>query len=138
MSQRKPTDSVRLRERDVTRQICEFMEWHGWRAMRNQVITSQNIAGGWIKAGEKGMPDWLFIHYFDLRPAAAVVLWVEVKAEGEGLRPDQVTWHQKELARGGFVVLADKFETFRDWYLETFEWLHKSVGQGQLDLEPSL
>ena len=131
-------NELKLRERDVTRQVKDFLEWKGWRAYRNQVITSQNVAGGWIRSGEKGMPDWLFVYYAqDHLPAMALVLWIEMKAEGEPLRPDQVRWQEIEMARGAWIVTADKYETFVDWYEEKFGWLHKSglqKGQGLLPL----
>lgn len=132
-----PKDSgpvIKLREKHVVQQVKDFLEWQGWRARRNQVMTAQNQTGRWIRAGEKGEPDWLFIYYFNgPQPGVALLLWIEFKAKGERLRPDQVDWHTKELKRGALVVTADQFESFRDWYLEAFAWLQKEEDgpQGQ-------
>jgi hypothetical protein len=132
-------NELKLREKDVTRQVRDFLEWHGWRGYRNQVITSQNLAGGWVRAGEKGMADWLFVYYVqDYLPAMALVLWVEMKAEGEPLRPDQVRWQEIEMARGAWIITADKYESFCEWYEEKFGWLRTSdfkKGQGVLPLQ---
>jgi len=128
---------MRLLEREVTRQIKDYLEWNGWRAFRNQVMTSQNHAGGWVSAGEKGQPDFLFLYYF--RPGLAPMggcmhLWVELKRKGEPLRPDQVEWHFKEIKRNALVIVVDDFEEFRTWYEEHFAWLGQEGQQQQLPL----
>lgn len=126
---------VKLREKDVVQQVKDFLEWEGWRARRNQVLVAQNQTGRWVRAGEKGEPDWLYVYYFNGPQAGvALVMWVECKAKGERLRPDQVDWHTKELARGALVVAVDHFESFRDWYLEHFKWLKESGQRGQQSL----
>lgn len=118
-----------LQERDVTKQVKEYLEWHGWRAIRNQVLVAQNVAGGhWIRAGEKGEPDWLFLRYLTpkLNPGFCAHLWVEMKKDGKPLRPDQKDWHRDEKARGGLVIVADDYDRFLEDYERLFGWLDRA------------
>jgi hypothetical protein len=133
MKKPKQPDYLRLREREVSQQVKDFLAWHGWRVFRNQVANVQNAAGGWFHTGENGMPDLLFVYYFRRRqrPGTTLCLWIETKQEGKGLRPDQITWQRNELARGALVLTVDKFEPFRDQYRELFGWLHESRGPGE-------
>lgn len=107
--------------------------------MRNQSAVFTNQAGRSYRAGEKGMPDWLFIRYLDgVKPGAGLILWVEMKRpKGGGLSVDQVAWQFKEVYRGALITTVDNFEEFERWYQETFRWLHGPRGHGQqvLDLE---
>lgn len=123
----RPDPLLTLKERDVTKQVVDWMEWNGWRALRNQVSANQNQAGGWFRTGEKGMPDWLFLYYFKHQPmiGVCVQLWIEMKKEGEDLKPDQVDWHMKEVARGALVWTVDKFEPFVEKYESVFGWMQK-------------
>lgn len=124
----------RLKEREVTRQIRDYLEWQGWRGLRNQVSAAQNMAGGWFRSGEKGMPDYLFLYYFRQQmPGVCLQLWIEIKREGEDLRPEQIAWHLAETARGGLVWTVDKFESFQIRYQTVFGWLSKHK-EGQLVL----
>lgn len=94
-----------------------------------------NQAGGVFRVGEKGIPDYLFAYYFQLRkPGAALLMWIETKREGEELRPEQIKWQLEETARGALIQTVDKFEPFREWYEQQFSWLHRSGGiaEGQL------
>jgi len=120
-----------LAERDVKRQVCDFLEWRNWRPIRNQVSVSQNAAGGWFRTGENGMADYLFLRYLDDKPGAALALWVELKREGKPRRPDQVKWQLEETLRGALVVTVDRYEDFEQWYYQTFGWLHGPEGAGQ-------
>lgn len=119
-------DPFALKEKDVTRQVRDFLSWNQWRPFRNQVSTVQNAAGGWFSSGEKGMPDYLFVRYLPDKPALALNLWVEMKKPGEDLRPHQIEWHRLERLRGAFILVADDYEAFRDEYYKTFSWLHNN------------
>jgi hypothetical protein len=126
--------SIRLKERDVAKQIRDFLEWHGWRTLRWNIGVMTNEAGAVVRFGEKGTPDLMFVYYFLRRkPGAALVLWVETKRQGADLRDSQIEWQFKETKRGALIVTVDNYEEFRDWYLESFEWLHDpgGIGEGQ-------
>ena len=122
---------MKLTERDVTRQVRDFLEAHGWRAVRMQVARIATVSGG-FEVGELGMPDYLFLRYEadipdlaleshvdfqpDSLPAVCQALWVEVKALGKRLSPAQVAWHQAERWRGATIVVADDLDEFQRWY----------------------
>ena len=129
------TDSagkIKLSEADVSRQVCDFLAAEGWRGVRMNVGTSTNLVSGkHVGFGEVGMPDWLFINYNyvggptdnQVDPyyrACTGHLWIEMKAPGKKPTPKQLAWHEAERARGALVIVVDHFETFRDWYKETF------------------
>ena len=124
----------KLKERDVTRQITDFLKWRGWRLIRNNVTKMKDYAGNWTSYGEVGMPDYLAVYYCqeDGRPGLAACLWVEFKQLGKKLRPNQILWHRDELTRGACVVVADEFDQFEKFYWENFAWLHHSQGQCHL------
>jgi len=109
---------LRLKEREVTRQVRDYLEWHGWRALRNQSAVSMNQAGGVFRSGEKGMPDYLFLYYFRHQPYAGtcIHLWVEMKREGANLDGPQIEWQMKETARGAVVWTVDNYEAFERRY----------------------
>lgn len=126
---------LRLKEREVTRQVRDYLQWHKWRALRNQSAVSTNQAGGVFRSGEKGMPDYLFLYYFQHQPYAGtcVHLWVEVKREGQPLDPAQIKWQVEEIARGGIVWTVDSYERFVKRYQLVFGWLD-AMREGQLVL----
>ena len=126
-----------LKEKHVSQQVKDFLEWQGWRLVRNNVTKLRDYAGHWTSYGEVGMPDFLALYYCQHdHPGVAVALWVEVKKADGKLSPQQVVWHTAELARGGCVVVASHFEDFEKWYWEHFLWLHHTQGQ-QPSLFPS-
>ena len=131
MARQKPDGIVRLMvagvlkltERDITRQVCDFMWAHGWRGIRMQSGLMGRPSGGAFRVGEPGMPDWLFVRYVHPEHATgwvaaqcAEVLWVEVKAPGKWLSSAQVAWHERERMRGGIVAVVDDIDVYRDWY----------------------
>lgn len=126
--------SFELKERDVSRQVKEFLEWHGWRVIRNNVTKVKDRTGKWTSYGEVGMPDLLALLYINTNPhpAVSLALWVEMKKPGGRLSPQQVEWHRNEMVRGGLVVVASQLEDFETWYLKTFSWVHNQQGQACL------
>ena len=125
--------ALHLREREISQQVRDFLNWKGWRILRNNVTTVRDHAGNWTSFGEKGMPDFTALFYLQhARPGMAVCLWVEVKQKDGVLRPHQVVWHRDETARGGLVVVARDFEEFERFYWEHFAWVHGEQGQGLL------
>jgi len=118
-----------LSERDVSRQISDYLQWRGWRRFRNQVGVATNAGGGTFRFGEKGQPDLLFLRYLPEHQPWALVLWVETKRNKGGiLSPDQIKWQDEERARGALVANANHYERFAEWYEETLGWIHSSGG----------
>lgn len=112
-----------LSERDVARQISDFLKWRGWRRLRTSSGITTNQAGNTFRFGEKGMPDFLFIRYYPKILPKALVLWVETKRPRGGKRsPDQIAWHEREAALGALVITAYDFESFEVWYAQTLSW----------------
>jgi len=125
---------LHLRERDVARQIKDFLGFRGWRIVRHNVTKIRDRTGRWTSFGENGMPDLQAIYYLRHgQPGATATLWVETKQATGRLRPQQADWHRDELARGAVVVVARKFEDFEKFYWEVLGWVHgPQHGQGHL------
>src|SRR3954471_23847576 len=104
-----------LAERDVQRQVCDFLGWRGWRRLRNQSGVATNAGGHTFRFGEKGIPDLLFLRYIPERPGVGLVLWVETKRPKGRLSPDQIKWQDEERARGALIANAYEFEAFSEW-----------------------
>lgn len=114
---------LKLTEADVTRQVCDFMGYEGWRGVRNNVGVATNLATGQqVAFNERGMPDWLFIRYWNDPGMVSEgdFIWIEMKAPGKKPTAHQKAWHEAERLRGALVKVVDHFETFRDWYRECF------------------
>ena len=118
---------LRLSEADVTRQVCDFLQSECWRGVRMNVGVATNLATGkQVAFHERGMPDWLFIRYWqddrrvlNMEPFADL-MWCEMKAPGKKPGAHQLAWHEAERARGALVVVVDNYEVFRDWYRGVF------------------
>ena len=128
---------MRLSERDVARQVRDFLEYRGWRCFRWNVGLATNQQGTVTRYGEKGMADLMFLYYdYDVEHAgSALCLWIETKREGADLRPEQVTWQLKESKLGALIVTVDQYEKFLTWYRTQFGWLHQERGQLALPVE---
>lgn len=129
----------KLSERDVTRQIRDFMKYRGWRPIRMQSATFSGPTGGVVAVGEQGMPDYQYLYY--LGDSEALVLWIELKSPDDKrtcrCRPDrarlctvcaQKQWRERETERGGVVIQVSNLRTFEDWYAKSFGWLHGPEG----------
>jgi len=116
-----------LLEKDVAKQIRDFLEVRHWRRVRNQSMVTMG-AGGPMTIGEKGMADLLYIHYIDWieYPGLAAMLWIETKrAKGGKRHEDQVKWHAKEQGRGAVTLFANDITDFEREYRRYFGWLHQ-------------
>lgn len=127
---------LKLTERDVARQVRDFLEAHGWRAIRMQVASVARPTGGGFHVGQVGMPDYLFLRYegdipesakhdyseFEPNPlhAACQHLWVETKAPGKKRTAAQEIWAVNEQLRGAVGVVVDDFDKFQTWYWQEF------------------
>jgi hypothetical protein len=112
-------------EKDVAKQVRDFMALRGWRRVRNQSALMQG-AGGVVRIGEKGMPDLLFIHYFEKSSGVVALVWIETKrAKGGKRRDEQITWQDLERKHGGIVLNVNDIDAFSREYERLFGWLHR-------------
>lgn len=120
---RVEANAIRLREADVTRQVKDFLQFRGWRLIRNNVTTMQAADGAWVQFGEKGMPDYLALFY--LPNGTCQHIWIELKHPKTGITRDkQREWQQREAQRGALVLQVRQFDEFACWYDRTLAWLH--------------
>jgi hypothetical protein len=113
--------TLKLREKDVTRQVCDYLGFRGWRPIRMQ----RTVLPGSFQTGEPGQADYLFLRYLPGgKPGSTVALWIEFKAPNGRLRKGQAEWHARERLRGGPVWVVDSFEDFEEAYDLEFSWLH--------------
>ncbi len=96
--------------------IMDALAKMGVWAIRTAVKRKRSKVG--IRTGEPGMPD-LWTEYG----------WLEVKLPGNGLDPDQVTWHQKANSRGVGAAMttsvSESIAIIRRWRNER----HDRVGR---------
>lgn len=130
-----------LAERDITGQVRDYLAHRGWRPIRQQ----RTAVPGAFSTGEPGMPDMLFIWYFEEPAGAAAALWIEFKSS-RGERScrchskkvcttcQQKKWRLRESRRGAVVMTVSDFDNFEVRYKDLFGWLHASVGQQELPL----
>jgi hypothetical protein len=128
-----------LREREVTKQIVDFLRWRGWRPVRMM----RTVVPGQFQAGEPGMPDFFFVKYLDAaredtgkKTGRCYCMWIEMKRSSRGkLSEAQRKWRERERGRGALVTLADDIDFFSAWYQEKFGWMHDpGTGAGQFEL----
>jgi hypothetical protein len=113
--------TLKLLEKDVARQVCDYLGFRGWRRLRMQ----RTILSGSFQTGEPGQPDCLFLRYLTGgKPGSTLALWVEFKSFRGRLRKGQPEWHTRERLRGGLVWVVDSFEDFEETYDREFGWVH--------------
>ena len=116
-------------EAELTKQVVDFLEAHGWRAIRMSRGVATFGDRGTVTFGEPGMPDWLFLKYVEvgLRPHALAV-WVEFKRHGavetcvcltkkprsRCTKCDQITWKSREQFRGAQVHRIESLEQVKE------------------------
>jgi len=139
---------VKLLERDVTRQIRDFLRAHGWRPIRMQ----RTVVPGQFQSGEPGMADYQFVHYLaQIRAALALVIWTEMKSptdrrrctchlraikgkKGKCTPCTQADWRRNEEAKGALFGPGYDFDVFQEWYWKHFAWLHDGRLPGQIEM----
>jgi hypothetical protein len=129
---------AKLLEREVTKQIKDFMTWRGWRPIRMQ----RTVIPGNFQSGEPGIPDYLFTRYLQTAFAGlSVNCWVEMKRAKYGkLSDDQHKWRYREAKRGAVVLKANDLKEFEQEYERLFGWLRTESwvhGQQQISFEHS-
>jgi len=125
-----------LLEKDVVKQVKDFLELRGWRAVRTQFAATP----GMFSTGEPGMADYLFLRYMpaEAAPARCLAAWVEVKSPNDKRRCEcragdkkvckqcrQTRWQERERQRGAFVLVTSNIDRFADEYEKVFGWLHR-------------
>ena len=127
-----------LLEKDVTRQVSDFLVYRGWRRFRNNVGGKYDAHGNYTPYGERGMPDMLFVNYHRIKKPWSMMLWIETKrSRGGRLSEYQLEWQEAERARGAIVLCVSDFREFEQWYNEKLGWIHSAAGPpnpGNLDL----
>lgn len=105
-----------MTERDVQKQVLDFLRERHWRPVRMTVGRFRSR----VFVGERGMCDWLFLRY--ARYSSAVhqdhFFWLELKRPGEKPSPHQLAWIEAERVKGALVCVADSLEAFQNWYKE--------------------
>jgi hypothetical protein len=113
--------TLNLLEKDITRQVCDYLGFRGWRPLRMQ----RTVLPGSFQTGEPGQADYLFVRYMTgAKPGSTLALWIEFKAPTGRLRKGQGEWHARERLRGGLVWVVDSFEDFERSYRREFGWVH--------------
>lgn len=108
-----------LKERDVTRQVYDFLVHRRWRLIRMNVGKAK-LKGRWTAWGESGMPDYLALYY--LGDGHAIAWWLEFKREmGGELGRMQELWHARERKDGAAVYTVCDFDSFRKFYDAAFD-----------------
>lgn len=100
---------ISLKERDVVRQVRDLMESCGWRYVRMQ-SAALKIDKRYIRSGEKGIPDGLFLKYEPDR-----IVWIEVKQEKGRVSPFQRSWHESERRKGATVLVIKNINDLKEW-----------------------
>ena len=131
---------MKLLEKDVSKQVKDFLKARGWRPVRTQFAFSP----GSFATGEPGMPDWLFLRYE--APGRGLILWVEVKGPNDqrkcrcqpgDRKPCKVCrqrlWHERERGLGASVCVVEDIELFSAAYERSYGHLHcGEEAKGQL------
>jgi hypothetical protein len=99
----------KLLEREIQKQVKDFLRWRGWRIVRHQVTVASTGAST-FSVGEKGMADLQAIYYIaGNRPGLTLTLWVETKRLGKKLRPEQEVWkHTDDRVKGQKAMLFEE------------------------------
>lgn len=119
VKKKRPPSPHVLLEREVTKQVLDFLRTRGWRPIRHQ----RTIMPGSFQTGEAGMADHENVFY--LLGGVSVTLWTEFKrTKGGKLSEDQKDWQLEERRRGAVVWNVNEFNVFLPMYMEQFGWLH--------------
>lgn len=110
---------LRLSEADVTKQCIDWLQAHGWTAIRRHVGTFTAGSGRLVKLGEKGDPDWLiYCPWEDPGYGYARLFHLELKAKGGRLRKEQRIRHSQLRFDGQLVCVADSLDGLQKWIEE--------------------
>lgn len=110
-----------IRERDIQRQVCDYLRAHGWYVLRLNVFRGRLEQGGWIEQGEVGMADvlamrsWCWDNFF-MNPMMELcrVLFLEIKTPRGRLSVAQSNWHAWARKQGFRVETIRSLEELVD------------------------
>ncbi len=115
-------------EAQVTAQCVDFLESHGWRAIRMNRGMARYGDRGVVTYGEPGQADWIFVRYGTYRPILAMkrveLMFIEFKSPTDRRKCicrtkkprtrctpcDQQNWRVREQARGAVVLRIESLE----------------------------
>jgi hypothetical protein len=113
---------LRLSEKDVVRQCCDWMQINGFHLHRTgygEIYKDDRLVD---TVGVVGMPDWQFIRYGLY--GYSTLVWIEFKRpackgyRGGKLSDEQRDWIEQERLRGAEVWVIDSLESLQKMYLE--------------------
>jgi len=103
--------AIRLSERDIEKQLVDYLRLHGWNVHRLEADLWRSKRGA--AREEVGTPDFICLRraswYENDRSVRA--FYLEVKRPGGKLRPSQEFWIGYARARGWCVIVADSLES---------------------------
>ncbi len=99
---------MKLSEKQVTEQAIDWLTAQGWTCLRLQSGLLRTPDGRYIRAGKKGVPDWICLRrgYYFL---------METKAPGKPLSADQSQWINTTKTQLTFVRVDDLDDLIR-WH----------------------
>lgn len=112
---------LKLSEDDVVRQVCDFLEAHGWQIYRRgygAVLNEEGVQVGTV--GEVGESDYEAIRFKS--GVYAEVMFLEFKRpkckgdSGGRLRKEQRDWITLQRLRGATCLVVDDLLQFREFY----------------------
>lgn len=99
-----------LLERDVTKQVTEYLAVHGWEMIRLHAGTVKK-RGCFIRLGRIGRLDWVAVH--PKHPA----FYVEMKRNKGGVVSDEQAAEISKLIRLGYkVAVPFSIDEFMAWF----------------------
>jgi len=129
---RKRTSKAEQPENIVEAQVLDFLRAHGWLCIRQQVgtfVAYYNYANKIqnapvVRVGEKGATDWLALRPIIGNRTTVEMFYLELKAPGASIRPEQAEWIRKRRAIGLEADWFDCFDSgrqpFEPWYRARF------------------
>lgn len=124
MKKSKPASTpskVSVSEAHIQETVTHLLQLDGWRAIRTDPVSDRGRGKGF---GEVGMPDYLYVRYWNLstvsfRNNESDVMWIEFKRPGKSAEPHQLEWHNAERLRGALVLVVNDIDDFVRWYGES-------------------
>lgn len=114
-------------EKAVATTIIKYLRELGWMCLRLQAGLVTGYTGGMFRLNAKGTADWVCLRPDFSTPSEGQkatgrcqVFFLETKAAGKHLRPEQVQWILEAKRLGYEVVVTDGANIFRSWYEKTF------------------
>lgn len=108
-------EPLNLPERDVTKQVTDYLKARGWQLIRLHTGTVRKRTS-FINLGKKGRPDWLAVH------PQIPAFYVEMKRNRGGVISDEQAAEIANLIRLGYkVAVPFSVQEFLAWYRREIE-----------------